>query len=139
MREEFKRAESWLEENLFVQELLKRSHLKERTFKALLLRSWAEDATFEEVAERLGINQAGAWKCWQRGKESIIRAYLTLKLAIHAGLLDAEAVDLLIRDLMDYSMILSGEGDREEILYRIERRTIDLIQKLQKGVRASLE
>jgi len=81
MREEFEKAESWLKENLFVQELLKRSHLKERTFKALLLRAWAEDATFEEIAKKLQVNQPSAWKCWQRGKETVIRAYLEREIA----------------------------------------------------------
>lgn len=114
-----------------MQELLKRSHLKERTFKALLLREWSEDATFGEIAGRLRLNQPGAWKCWKRGREAIIRSYITLKLAIHAGLLDPETVDLLTYDLIDYSTVLRGEGDREEILHRIERRTLDLIRKLE--------
>ena len=132
MRSELQRAERWLEDNLFVQTLLERSHLRPQTFKALLFKSWVPEATFEEIARRLGVNQPWAWKCWKRGRDSIIKSYLTLKLAIHAGLLDAETVELLLDDLLDYRTLLRGEGDREEILYRIERRTLDLLRRFEK-------
>ena len=133
MQSELEKAEKWLEDNLFVRALLEKSHLKPRTFKALLLKSWVPEATFEEIAKKMKINQPGAWKCWKRGKNTVIKSYLTLKLAIHSGLLDPDTVELLIHDLMDYQMVLRGEGDREEILHRIERRTLELLRRLQKS------
>lgn len=136
MSAEFQRAERWFRDNLFVQTLLARSYLSPQNFKALLFKSWAPDATFEEIARKLRINQPGAWKCWKRGRESIVRSYLTLKIAIHAGLLDAEVVDLLLDDLLDYRSLLRGEGDREEILYRIERRTLQLLARLKEEKRS---
>ena len=132
MNPELERAERWFEDNLFVQTLLARSHISEQNFKALLFRSWAPDATFEEIARKLRMKQPGAWKCWKRGRECVIRSYLTLKLAIHAGLLDVETVDLLIDDLLDYQSLLRGEGNRDEILYRIERRTLELLARLER-------
>lgn len=132
MVSEFEKAEKWFEDNLFVQTLLGKSYLKPKTFKALLLKSWVPGATFEEIAKKLKINQPGAWKSWKKGKESIIRSYLTLKLGIHSGLLDPETVELLIHDLIDYQTLLRGEGDREEILSRIERRTLELLRQLQR-------
>jgi hypothetical protein len=130
-KEDFVKAEAWLHENLLAQELLKLSHLKEKTFRALLYHSWSKDSTFDEIAKRLKIQQPGAWKCWQRGNDSIMRSFFTLKLALYAGILDLETAQLIIDDLLDYISLKQGEIEEEEFRDRVERRMIDLLRKFQ--------
>jgi hypothetical protein len=125
-REEVAKAEKWLRGNLLAQELLKRSHINEKTLKALLLHSWSDSTTFEEIAKRLNIQQPGAWKRWQRGRDDVMRSFYTLELAIYAGVLEAETAEVLVDDLLDYTSLSKGEGNVEELRDRIERRMIQL-------------
>jgi hypothetical protein len=131
VKEDFARAEAWLRENLLAQELLKRSHFKEKTFKALLFHYWSEDATFDEIAKKLRIQQPGAWKCYRRGTDSIIHSFFTLKLALYAGVLDLETAQLFIDDLLDFVSFRRGEVDDEEFRERIERRMVELLRKFR--------
>jgi len=120
-----------VERSLFISELLKRSYLKKRTFRALLLKSRNPELTFQEIARRLGVQQPAAWKCWKKGRDAVLRAFFTLKVAIHAGLLDLDTIDLLLEDLQDYHLYLSGGATLDEVRYRIERRTLELIRRMQ--------
>ena len=129
-REEIAQAEKWLRENLLAQELLKRSHINEKTLKALLLHSWSEGATFEEIAKRLDIQQPGAWKRWQRGRDAVMRSFYTIELAIYAGVLEAETAEVLIDDLLDYMSLARGEGNVDELRDRIERRMVQLAREI---------
>jgi hypothetical protein len=125
-REEILKAERWLRGNLLAQELLKRSHIKEETLKAMLMHSWSEDATFETIAKRLGIEQPGAWKRWQRGRDAMMRSFYTIELALYAGVLEADIAEIMIDDLLDYKSLSRGEGNVDEIRDRIERRMVQL-------------
>jgi hypothetical protein len=124
--EEFVRAEKWLSENLLARALLERSHFDEKTLKTMLLHYWSEGATFEELARRLHIQRPGAWKRWQKGYDTVMRSFYTIELAIYAGILDVEAAELMIDDLLDYVSLARGEGDMDELRDRIERRMIQL-------------
>jgi len=130
-KEEIARAEKWLRENLLAQELLKRSHLNEKTLKALLLHSWSEGATFEDIARRLKIQQPGAWKRWWRGRDAIMRSFYTIELAIYAGVLEAETAEVLVDDLLDYMSLVRGEGNVDELRDRIERRMVQLAKEIK--------
>jgi hypothetical protein len=130
--EDFAKAETWLDESLFAQELLKRSYMREKTLKALLYHSWSERTTFEEISKSLKIQQAGAWKCWKRGADSIMKSFFTLKLALYAGVLDMETAQIMLDDLLDYVSLARGEGNREEIGERIELRLRELIKIFEK-------
>ncbi len=129
-REETARAEKWLRENLLARELLKRSHINEKTLKALLLHSWSEGATFEEISKRLNIQQSGAWKRWKSGRDAVMRSFYTLELAIYAGVLEAETAEVLIDDLLDYMSLARGEGNVDELRDRIERRMVQLAKEI---------
>ncbi len=129
--EEFAKTESWLSENLLAQELLKRSYFKDKTIKALLFYSSKDDATFDEIAEVLKIQQPGAWKCWKRGSGAILRAFCTMKLALLAGVLDLETADLLTDDLLDFTSFKRGDLDIEEFRDRVERRMVTLLRKFE--------
>ena len=128
-REEFINAEKWLRENLLARVLLERSHLNEKSLKALLLHSWSKGATFEEISKRLRIGQPGAWKKWKRGRDMLMRSFYTIELAIYAGILDVETAEFIIDDLLDYVSLARGEGNVEEIRDRIERRMAQLAQR----------
>ncbi|HID60399.1 MAG TPA: hypothetical protein EYP46_00890 [Hadesarchaea archaeon] len=132
MKEELIKAEKWLRENLLAQELLKRSHLKEKTLKAMLMHSWSENTTFEDIAKRLKIQQPGAWKLWNRGREAIMHSFYTIELAIYAGVLEAETAEVLIDDLLDYTSLARGEGNVDELRDRIERRMVQLAKETSK-------
>jgi len=129
-REEVAKAEKWLRGNLLAQELLKRSHINEKTLKALLLHSWSDGTTFEEIAKRLNIQQPGAWKRWQRGRDAVMRSFYTIELAIYAGVLEAETAEVLVDDLLDYTSLSKGEGNVEELRDRIERRMVQLAKEI---------
>lgn len=120
-----------IEDTLFIKELLKRSYLKKRAFRALLFKSRNPELTFEEISKKLGVKQPAAWKCWKKGRDAIFKAFFTLKIAIHAGLLDINVVDLLIEDLQDYRLLLTGAATEEETRDRIERRTLELIRMMK--------
>ena len=127
--EEFVRAEKWLRDNLLAQALLERSHLDEKTLKAMLFHYWSEDATFEEIAKKLHIQQPGAWKRWRRGEDMVRRSFYTIELAIYAGILEAEAAELMVDDLLDYISLARGEGNVDELRDRIERRMVQLARE----------
>ncbi len=129
-RGEVAKAEKWLRGNLLAQELLKRSHINEKTLKALLLHSWSDGTTFEEIAKRLNIQQPGAWKRWQRGRDAVMRSFYTIELAIYAGVLEAETAEVLVDDLLDYTSLSKGEGNVEELRDRIERRMVQLAKEI---------
>lgn len=129
-REEIAKAEKWLRENLLARELLKRSHINEKTLKALLLHSWSEGATFEEISKRLNIQQPGAWKRWKSGRDAVMRSFYTIELAIYAGVLEAETAEVLIDDLLDYMSLSRGEGNVDELRDRIERRMVQLAKEI---------
>ena len=129
-REEVAKAEKWLRGNLLAQELLKRSHINEKTLKALLLHSWSDGTTFEEIAKRLNIQQPGAWKRWQRGRDAVMRSFYTIELAIYAGVLEAETAEVLVDELLDYTSLSKGEGNVEELRDRIERRMVQLAKEI---------
>jgi len=121
--------EEWLRENLLAHALLERSHLDEKTLKAMILHSWNKDASFAEIAKRLKMQKPGAWKRWRSGRDAIMRSFYTIELAIYAGVLDVETAELLIDDLLDYTSLARGEGNVEEIRDRIERRMVQLARQ----------
>ncbi len=127
--DEFAKSEAWLKESLLAQELLKQSYFREKTFKALLFHSSKEDATFDEVAEVLKIQQPGAWKCYNRGRDSVFRAFFTIKLALLAGVLDLDTADHLTDDLFDFSSFKRGDLEKEEFRARVEQRMADMYRK----------
>lgn len=131
-KEEFARAEKWLSENLLARALLERSHINEKTLKILLLHYWSEGATFEEIAKRLRCQQPGVWKRWQRGRDTVMRSFYTIELAIYAGVLEVETAELMIDDLLDYVSLSRGEGNVDELRDRIERRMVQLAKEAQK-------
>jgi len=112
-------------------ELLKRSYLKKRAFRALFLKSKNPEMTFEQLSKKLGVQQPAAWKCWKKGRDAIFKSFFTLKAAIHAGLLDLDIVDLLIEDLQDYRLLLTGAIREEEARDRIERRMLEIIRMME--------
>lgn len=128
-REELAQAEKWLRENLLAQELLKRSHLDEKTLRPMLYHSRSGDATFEEISRALHIQQPGAWKRWRRGQEMVRRSFFTVELAIYAGVLDADTAEFIVDDLVDYISLVRGQGDVEELRDRIERRMVQLAKE----------
>ncbi|KUO39648.1 MAG: hypothetical protein APZ16_03120 [Candidatus Hadarchaeum yellowstonense] len=129
--EETLKAESWLRNNLLAKVLLERSHLDEKTLKALLLYYWSENPTFEDIAKKLKINRSGAWKRWKKGQNAIMRSFYTIELAIYSGILEKETAEILIDDLIDYSELAKGAGNVEEIRDRIERRMVQLARNLR--------
>jgi len=126
----FAQAEKWLSDNPLARALLERSNLNERILKTLLFHYWGKGSTFEELAERLNIQQPGAWKRWKRGRDAIMRSFYTLELAIYAGILDAETADLLAQDLRDYAALARGE-DIEDLRNRIEERLVRMAKNVQ--------
>jgi len=129
---EFARAEKWLQENLLARALLERSHLDEKTLKTMLLHYWSEGATFEELAKRLRMQRPGAWKRWRIGRDSIMRSFYTIELAVYAGILEAETAELMVDDLLDYVTLARGEGNLDDLRDRIERRMVELTKKAAK-------
>ncbi len=124
--EEFVRAENWLRENLLAHALLERSHLDEKTLRPMLLHSWKEDASFNDIAKRLRMQKPGAWKRWRRGRDAVMRSFYTIELAIYAGVLESETAEVMIDDLLDYVSLSRGEGNVDELRDRIEKRMIQL-------------
>lgn len=118
--------EGWIKENTLVKTLLDKSGLDKSIFKALLLYYWREEVTFKELARNLGIKKPGAWKRWRKGLDSVIQAFYTIELAVYAGVLDPEIVQLLTEDLQDYVELSKGKGDPEEIRDRIEKRMVEM-------------
>lgn len=131
-REEFARAEKWLSENLLARALLERSHLDEKTLKTMLLHYWSEGATFEELAKKLRMQRPGAWKRWRTGRDTVMRSFYTIELAVYAGILEAETAELMVDDLLDYVTLSRGEGNLDELRDRIERRMVELTKKAAK-------
>ncbi|MBA7598885.1 hypothetical protein ES703_05910 [subsurface metagenome] len=131
-REEFARAEKWLSENLLARALLERSHLDEKTLKTMLLHYWSEGATFEELAKKLRMQRPGAWKRWRIGRDTVMRSFYTIELAVYAGILEAETAELMVDDLLDYVTLSRGEGNLDELRDRIERRMVELTKKAAK-------
>ncbi|MGC8816739.1 MAG: hypothetical protein ACP5PX_02890 [Candidatus Hadarchaeum sp.] len=125
------RAGDWLRDNLLAKVLLERSHLDEKTLKAMLLYYWSENPTFEDIGKKLKINRSGAWKRWKKGKNAIMRSFYTIELAIYSGILDRETAEILIDDLIDYNELAKGTGNVEEIRDRIERRMVQLVRNLR--------
>lgn len=119
-----------MNENLLARALLERSHLDEKTFKAMLLSYWSEGTTFRELAERLHIQKPGAWKRWRKGKDAVMRSFYTLELAVYAGVLDVETAELMADDLFDYVSLARSEGDLDELRDRIERRMLQFAKKM---------
>ncbi len=128
-KEEFTRAEKWLQENLLARALLEKSHFDEKTLKTMLLHYWSEGATFEELADRLRIQRPGAWKRWRKGRDAIMRSFYTLELAIYAGILETETAELIVDDMLDYVTLARGEGDMDELRDRIEKRMVQLAKE----------
>jgi predicted DNA-binding protein YlxM (UPF0122 family) len=91
---------------------------------------WRDDATFEDIAKRLRIQRPGAWKRWKKGRDAIMRSFYTIELAIYAGILEKEIVEMLIDDLVDYNDLAKGVGNTDEIRDRIERRMVMLARGL---------
>ncbi|MEM3514573.1 MAG: hypothetical protein QXT02_04750 [Candidatus Hadarchaeum sp.] len=125
------RATDWLRDNLLVKVLLERSHLDEKTLKAMLLYYWSENPTFEIIAKKLKIKRSGAWKRWKKGQEAIMRSFYTIELAIYSGILERETAEILIDDLIDYNELAKGAANVEEIRDRIERRMVQLVRNLR--------
>ncbi len=124
------KADNWLRGNLLARALLERSHLDEKTIKAMLLYYWADNATFEDIAKKLKIKRPGAWKRWKRGQSAIMRSFYTIELAIYAGILEKETAEILIDDLIDYNELAKGAGNVDELRDRIERRMVQLARGL---------
>ena len=124
------KADSWLRGNLLARALLERSHLDEKTIRAMLLYYWTEDATFEDIAKKLRIKRPGAWKRWKKGQNAVMRSFYTVELAIYAGILEKETAEILIDDLIDYNELAKGAGNVDELRDRIERRMVQLARGL---------
>jgi len=131
--EEFVQAEKWLQKDSLVRVLLKQSYFNEKTLKATLFHYWGEGVTFEDIAEALHIQQPGAWKRWRRSLDTIMRSFYTLELAMYAGVLDPEIVDIVSQDLQDYASLAREEGGLEEIQSRIEERMLKLKKIMPSG------
>jgi len=130
--EKFAEVEGWLRESLVAQELLKQSHMDDKTLKSLLFYRTVE-TTFEEIAEKLKMQQPGAFKRYKRGMNYIYRSFFTLELAVYSGILGPTVAQFLADDLTDYANMARGVGDMETIRNRIERRMVQVIRELQKG------
>jgi len=128
--EEPLKAENWLRGNLLAKALLEKSHLDEKTFRAMLLYYWADDATFGQIARKLHIQRPGAWKRWRKGRDAIMRSFYTIELAIYAGILEKETAEVLIDDLLDYNELAKGPEKADELRDRIERRMVQLARGL---------
>ena len=124
------KADNWLRGNLLARALLERSHLDEKTIRAMLLYYWSEDATFEVIAKKLRIKRPGAWKRWKKGQNAVMRSFYTVELAIYAGILEKETAEILIDDLIDYNELAKGAGNVNELRDRIERRMVQLARGL---------
>jgi hypothetical protein len=132
MKNEKISPEDWLREDLLARELLKRSSLDEQTLKALVMHGSDEKVTFEEIAEKLKIQQPGAWKRWKRGNNLVMRAFYTLELAVYSGILGAKVAQFMADDLTDYADLARGVGDLESLRDRIERRIVQMSRELQR-------
>lgn len=122
-------AERWLEKNRLAKILLNNSHLSRENLLALLLYYWKPGTTFEEIATELGIQRAGAWKRWKKGKDAVLRSFYTIELGIYSGVLDSEVAEVLLQDLQDYVSLLKGGESPEKIRDRIELRMLKLLEK----------
>ncbi|KUO41012.1 MAG: hypothetical protein AVW06_04865 [Hadesarchaea archaeon DG-33-1] len=120
------KVEKWLEDNPLSRVLQERSHINPDTFQTLLIFYWSKGITFEKLANELKIQRPGAWKRCQKGLNAIIRSFYTIELAIYAGILDAEIVELLAQDLHDYAALARGEEDLGDLQNRIEERLVRL-------------
>ncbi|MFN4133571.1 MAG: hypothetical protein ACK4GQ_04295 [Candidatus Hadarchaeales archaeon] len=124
--------EAWLKKDLMAQKLLEMSHLKKETLLPLMYYMQENDITFDKIAKKMKISQPNAWKRYHRAKNEILRSFYTLKLALHAGVLDEKVADLIKDDLLDYLGLLRNEVDEHEAKYRMEKRMIELISRLRK-------
>ncbi|MEM2192469.1 MAG: hypothetical protein QXH08_00500 [Candidatus Hadarchaeales archaeon] len=124
--------EVWLKKDLVAQKLLEMSHLKKETLLPLMYYTRENGITFEKIAKKMKIRQPNAWKRYQKAKNEILRSFCTLKLALHAGVLDEKVADLIKDDLLDYLGLLRNEVDESEAKYRMEKRMIELINRLKK-------
>ncbi len=124
------KAENWLRGNLLVRALLDRSHLDEKTLRAMLLYYWNEDITFGDIGKRLRIQRPGAWKRWKKGRDAIMQSFYTIELAIYSGVLEKETAEILIDDLIDYNELAKGTENVDELRDRIERRMVQLARGL---------
>ena len=125
-REEFVAVDNWLRGNKLARWLLKRSKLSPKTFRALLLHAKTEDATFEDIAERLRMQRPGAWKCWKKGKNEVTHSFNTILLAIYAGVIDVETAEFLVDQLADFIGLSRGGEDASEIRDKIEKRMVQM-------------
>jgi len=123
------KAEKWLEKNRLAKILLNNSHLSRENLLALLLYYWKPGTTFEEIAAKLGIQRAGAWKRWKKGKDAVLRSFYTIELGIYCGVLDPEVAEVLLEDLRDYISLVKGGENPERIKDRIELRMLKLLGK----------
>ncbi len=130
-RDEFVRAEKWMKNNKLARVLLKRSRLDEKTLRAAVLHASSEDASFEEIAERLRMQKSGAWKRWKRGRDEVLRSFNTILLAVYAQLIPLEAAEFLVDQLTDYIAFSRGGEDRAEVRDRIEKR---MAQMRRRGI-----
>lgn len=114
------------------QKLLELSHLKKETLLPLMYYARENEITFEKIAKKMRIKQPNAWKRYKRAKNEILRSFCTLKLALHAGVLDERIADLIKDDLLDYLGLLRKEVDEQEAKYRMEKRMVELLSRLKK-------
>ncbi len=125
-REEFAAVDNWIRRDKMARWLLKRSKLNKKTFRALLLHAKTEDATFEEIAEKLNMQRPGAWKCWKKGKNEVTHSFNTILLAIYAGVIDVETAEFLVDQLADFIGLSRGGEDASEIRDKIEKRMVQM-------------
>lgn len=125
-RNDIDEVEAWIKKDPLAKTLLKKSLLNMDSLKAILLYYWSEDITFRELASKLNLKKPGAWKRWKKGLDLIMGSFYTLELAIYAGILEAEAAELLAEDLQDYVRLARGEGDIDDIRDRLEKRMANL-------------
>lgn len=115
--------------------LLKNSYLDEKTLQILLLYYLGGAKSFEEMGRRMGMGRSGVWKRWRRGKESLVRSFYTLKLALYLGLLEEEIAQLVLEDLTDYLDLQRGRKTPQEVREGMEKR---MVMALRKGLGKSI-
>lgn len=126
---EIDEVEAWIQENPLAKSLLEKSHLDMDTLRAILLYYWNEEISFEELAKKLNLKRPGAWKRWKKGLDSVMRSFYTLELAIYAGVLEIEVVELLAEELLDYIKLARGGEDIDEIRDRLEKRMAEMEER----------
>lgn len=114
--------------------LLKKSLFDEKTLQILLLYYSERARSFEGIAKKMGMGRSGVWKRWKRGKESLMRAFYTLELALYLGLLEEEIAQLVLEDLADYLDMRKGKKTAQEVQENLQRRMLLALRREGKSI-----